>query len=203
MDITSEAVRLSEENVRYNIAKTLLPPSATPPSLAFSQGDIFSDTLLDSWVQPGAAGVGVARWDVLVCNPPYISNWGFTHQTARSVRNYEPKIAQVPMIAYPGNHQPEDVFYARLLDIGARLKPRVMLFEVGDLKQALRVAEMALRHERLLEASDRELQVEVWRDWPDTMPEDDEETSARLCCGSKEVQIKGSGHGRSVFIQCK
>lgn len=110
------------------------------------------------------------------------------------------------MVAYPGDHRPEDAFYARLLDIGARLRPELMVFEVGDSKQALRVVELALRHEGLSRTSARALEVEIWRDWPDATPEDNEVTSVMVPVddgGGREVRIKGSGHGRSVFIHCK
>lgn len=178
-----------------------MPLPSPDQSLAFGQADIFSESLPEELSRRGGH-----PWDVMVCNPPYVSHWGFAHQTARDVRNYEPKIAQVPMVTYDGDggghHEPEDVFYARLLDIGARLGPRVMLFEVGDLKQALRVVEMALGHKGL-SSSRLEVQAEVWRDWPDSAPEEDEETSATVCGSSRQVQIRGSGHGRSVFIQCR
>lgn len=124
------------------------------------------------------------------------------------MRNYEPKLAQVPAIAYPGDHKPEDAFYARLLDVGARLRPRVMLFEVGDLGQALRVVEMALRHERLGLfglRKENKVEVAVWRDWPDAAPGEDEETAVRVVVeqGGWAVPVRGSGHGRSVFIKCQ
>lgn len=180
----------------------------------FIQADIFAEPLLEDLARQGGEDKDQDHqhpWDVIICNPPYISHWGFAHQTARSVRNHEPKIAQVPMVAYDGGgssaHESEDVFYARLLDIGARLRPRMMLFEVGDMRQALRVVEMALAHEGLLRllsgGSGSEVRAEVWRDWPDAAPGEDEETSAAVCGGSRRVHIRGSGHGRSVFIQCR
>lgn len=142
------------------------------------------------------------------------------------MRHWEPALAQVPpaeIPSYPYSHvagsssssshdEPEDVFYARLLDIGAGLRPAVMLFEVGDLAQALRVAGLALRHSGLREAvassaDPAKLKVEVWRDWPDAAPVADEASVAFVPVGAgdekKEVHIRGSGHGRSVFIQCR
>lgn len=110
------------------------------------------------------------------------------------------------MVTYPGNHEPEDVFYARLLDIGARKGARVMLFEVGDLAQALRVVRMALEHRGLQSKGSAAVVVvvEIWRDWPDAAPLENEVTSRVVKAGEEsiEVKIRGSGHGRSVFIQC-
>lgn len=202
-------MRLAHENLARNIIKGLVSgPQPPGQSVDFIREDVFSDPLLAALESNGGAG-GTRRqqagWDVLVCNPPYVSDWAFARQSARSVRNYEPKIAQVPAERHRGGtsgaHWPEDVFYARLLDIAVRLRPRVMLFEVGDLSQALRVAEMALGHEGLAGCGPK-VSVEVWRDWPDAAPEEDEETSAEVFGASREVHIKGSGHGRSVFIQC-
>ncbi|KAI3396365.1 hypothetical protein diail_12255 [Diaporthe ilicicola] len=214
VDISPHAVRLARENLARNMTRGLLSDPKPPrQSVGFARGDVFSDSLLaalESKVGAGGGGGAGARqeqagwWDVLVCNPPYVSDWAFARLCARSVRNYEPKIAQVPTEVYggaAGGHRPEDVFYARLLDIAARLRPRVMLFEVGDLGQALRVAEMALRHKGLA-VSGSAVSAEVWRDWPDAAPEEDEEISAKVCGASREVHIKGSGHGRSVLIQC-
>lgn len=171
--------------------------------MSFVRGDVFSDSVLAAVEADRLGGACPPRgWDIMVCNPPYVSRWAFSHQTARSVRNYEPRIAQVPAVVYGGGAvTPEDVFYARLLDIAARLRPRVMLFEVGDLTQALRVAEMALRHEELASLGST-VSVEVWRDWPDAAPERDEEVFAKVFEGSRKVHVRGSGHGRSVFIQC-
>lgn len=203
VDISPHAVKLAEENVQHNIQRHTISPPTPWSTLAFSQGDIFSDALLES----------LSPFDILVCNPPYISPWGFAHQTARSVRHYEPKLAQVPMVKYPGDHQPEDAFYARLLDMGAnKLRPRIMLFEVGGLEQAVRVAKLAHRHVGLCQmahqgsgssSNNRHISIEIWRDWPDAMPAEDEQTMVKLGHHGEEVCIRGSGHGRSVFIQCQ
>ncbi|KAJ4389404.1 hypothetical protein N0V93_006872 [Gnomoniopsis smithogilvyi] len=199
VDISPQAVQLSQDNMHFNIAAKRLPACPDPAYqlIAFSEGDIFSSREDEFWMSRDGNG-----WDVLVCNPPYISSWGFTHQTERSVRKYEPKLAQVPMVTYPGAHEPEDVFYARLLDIGVRKRAKVMLFEVGDLAQASRVVGMALRHEGL--ASTGKVVAEIWRDWPDAAPQENEATLRTVSVGeeNREVMIRGSGHGRSVFIQC-
>lgn len=199
VDISAHAVRLARENLAHNITRGQVSEPETPrQSVRFIKGDVFSESILFTVADDRAKGC-----DVLVCNPPYVSRWAFSHQTARSVRNYEPRIAQVPAVEYGGGGavRHEDVFYARLLDVAARLRPKVMLFEVGDLGQALRVAEMVLRHGELAGLSST-VSAEVWRDWPDAAPDEDEEVSAKVLDGSREVHIRGSGHGRSVFIQC-
>jgi len=137
--------------------------------------------------------------DVLTCNPPYVSPRGFRRDTARSVRNHEPKLAQVPQPRRGGDGRYascrlEDVFYARLLDIGAVLRPRVLLCEVGGLEQARRVARMAARH-----PFSRRAEMEIWADWPDLGEEADEPLSVDV--DGNMVLVKGSGHGRSVFLR--
>lgn len=241
-------MRLAWENARHNNllhgVDDLKASPAPPPApheqqrqqqrrqqspLAFARGDVFSPALLDDLAagddtslssSSDPSSSSSSSWDILTCNPPYVSRRGFALQTARSVRHHEPALAQAPHaapVAYPypyrsgdGGWREEDVFYARLLDVAARLRPRVMLFEVGDLDQALRVVAMALRHEGLAAAaagSTAEVEVEVWRDWPDVAPEEDEETSVKLSVGEgdgqRNIRVRGSGHGRSVFIRCR
>ncbi|KAM7219922.1 putative mitochondrial N(5)-glutamine methyltransferase mtq1 [Rhypophila decipiens] len=99
------------------------------------------------------------KWDLIISNPPYISSTSFSRDTTRSVRNFEPKLALVPppQVATGATDndstisltsiccRPEDIFYARILDLSRRtLKPRRILFEVADLRQARRVVELAL-----------------------------------------------------------
>jgi methylase of polypeptide subunit release factors len=195
VDVSEKAIQLALENVNHNIRKGHLSPSfaATPGpasakehavgSIRWEVADIFS------WeAQAGC------RCDIIVCNPPYISPRGFKYDTARSVRNFEPKLAQVPLPRNEyANCRPEDVFYARLLEIGRALRPKIMLFEVGDMEQAGRVVKMVLEYDYL-----RQYQVEIWRDWPDAMPEPDE--AQTVAVDLLTVTAKGSGRGRSVLI---
>ncbi|KAJ9131102.1 HemK family methyltransferase [Pleurostoma richardsiae] len=201
IDISPQAVALARENAIRNVRMGyMLPPnrgdSQRPQdqggarALQFDQGDLFSDDLV--------ASLQARRWDIITCNPPYISHAGFARGTARSVRNYEPKLAQVPgpRAGYATRCAPEDVFYARLLDVGAALRPGLVLVEVGDMAQALRVAGMAARQAA---SSEQGPAVEIWRDWPDAVPEEVEETAAKV--DGVEIPIRGSGHGRSVLIR--
>ncbi|RYC56677.1 hypothetical protein CHU98_g9530 [Xylaria longipes] len=156
------------------------------------------------------------RIDVLVSNPPYVSQRGFETDTGRNVRNYEPKLALVPSPSPSPSPAcaPEDIFYARLLEIADTLRPRIAAFEVGDMAQAIRVVEMAIArrcrhlHPDSSSSSQREDGedgdaarwdvLEIWRDWPDCLPSDAEEDGI-LVCGRK-VPVRGSGHGRVVFL---
>ena len=46
------------------------------------------------------------EWDILTSNPPYISPRSYNTCTARSVRNFEPKLALVPPQSQPQPHPP-------------------------------------------------------------------------------------------------
>ncbi|KAK8111161.1 S-adenosyl-L-methionine-dependent methyltransferase [Apiospora kogelbergensis] len=201
-DIEERAVRLARENLRYNITRGFLPSSLLPTEhtgaseggngdgsevIRFEKADIFADDWSESITQQEGGSDGI---DVLVSNPPYISTKGFHRDTGRSVRNFEPRLALVPR---PRDDErsapcaPEDVFYQRLCEVAETLRPKIMLFEVGDLEQALRVAQMAS-----LTAGERLRDIEIWRDYPDVT----------YIEGTK-VSIKGSGHGRSILVHLR
>lgn len=129
-------------------------------------------------------------WDVLVSNPPYISPSEYWKTTTRSVRGFEPKLALVP----PASHmtrrsaiEPGDEFYPRLLEIAREVEAKVVLFEVADQNQALRVARMA-RDRNIFDG------VEIWRDQPDEPIKGKPKASSR-----QEFPIVGTGNARSVL----
>ncbi|KAE9965694.1 hypothetical protein EG328_009475 [Venturia inaequalis] len=100
--------------------------------------------VMDLWTALMRSGRGT-EWDLLICNPPYISPNHFYTTTSRSVRNFEPKLALVPPPSESGltDEQQGDLFYPRLLHIADKLKSKILLMEVADLSQAERVAAMA------------------------------------------------------------
>ncbi|KAK1975163.1 HemK family methyltransferase [Colletotrichum cereale] len=188
VDVSPTAVRLSRENLRHNVGAGALPRPTEEKSASFRLADVFDE----------AAMATIRRCDVLVSNPPYISRkvWAYGRgQMGYSVRKYEPRLALVPgdtAPAYDGcDHA--DVFYARLLDVAGRLRPKVLLFEVGDQEQAVRVAGLVRRNEYTRQAT-----CELWRDWPDLTPDEDEATE--LDMDAERVAVKGSGNVRSVFV---
>ena len=219
LDISTRAVRLARENAAHNHLH--LPLSAAPATtgtapapagqqtVRFLRGDMFADSWLGHLTAAAVDGPAV---DVLTCNPPYVSEEGFARDTARSVRNYEPRRAQVPEGGRRGatatgggggaTTAPEDVFYARLLDVAQRLGPRVVLCEVGGLEQARRVVAMALRHPFCLRGGGAGVRVEIWADAPDGRREPGEAAAVVVGGdeGGREIPVMGSGHGRSVFI---
>ncbi|EFQ27878.1 HemK family methyltransferase [Colletotrichum graminicola] len=188
VDVSPTAVRLSRENLRHNAGAGALLRPTEEKNVSFQLADVFDE----------AAMATIPQCDILVSNPPYISRKVWTYgrgQMGYSVRKYEPRLALVPGDTTPtyDGCDHADVFYARLLDVARRLRPKVLLFEVGDQEQAVRVARLVRRNEYTRQAT-----CELWRDWPDLTPEEDEATE--LDTDAECVAVKGSGNVRSVFV---
>jgi methylase of polypeptide subunit release factors len=129
---------------------------------------------------------GKPTWDIVISNPPYVSPKAFASSTSRSVRNFEPKLALVPPETLDSNDEEQgDLFYPRLLDIGQMAEAKMLLVEVADLDQAMRVAKMAQQRRRWSG-------VEIWRDQPD-------HHSPNGDIFPEGVRVIGQGNGRSVF----
>lgn len=125
-------------------------------------------------------------WDIVISNPPYISPKAFNTTTTRSVRNYEPKLALVPPAMHASSDDDQgDLFYPRLLEIADMVNAKILLVEVADLDQALRVAEMARQRERWAG-------VEVWRDEPGSH-------NRGTNTAPNGVRVIGRGNARAVF----
>lgn len=195
VDIARKAVSLAEANLRHNSTLGLLETSKTTQSIGFSRGNVFSDEEMDGLVNQ--------RWDFITSNPPYISEkvWNSgSGQLGHSVRKFEPALALVPgsgINVAPGWER-SDAFYARLLDMANTIRPKLLLLEVGDEAQALRVASQYLKH-----ISSRASDVELWRDWPDLEPAADESRVMKIGEGGivSSVTIRGSGSVRCVLIR--
>ncbi|EKJ68037.1 hypothetical protein FPSE_11848 [Fusarium pseudograminearum CS3096] len=194
VDISPVALRLAQENIARNVElQTLIKPTRNK-RLDITTANVFSDSDMQQ--------LAVTRWDILVSNPPYISEDVWHHgrgQLGYSVRKYEPRLALVPAnnLPCPSGCNAADVFYARLLDISELLKPTAVLLEIGDEDQALRVLQLYFAHP--IAQSSR---VEVWRDWPDLEgTEDPEFIVVEESKGEKhQVPVKGDGRIRSVLI---
>lgn len=160
----------------------------------FTQGDVLADggrRMAERLVARKDTG---PCWDVVLANPPYVSRRDlWSRKTERSVRCFEPRGALLPprKSGDEGGYgaavlEEEDVFYPAVLRIARRVHARVLLMEVGDLEQAVRVAGMAM-----------ELQwafVEIWRD---ELSNAKDETEWMNVCG-RQIAVTGKGEGRSV-----
>lgn len=189
-DISNSAISLARDNLRVNAKQGHLTSPDNDPftRVKFDRVDIFSD-LTEQQNQD-------LECDILVSNPPYISKKSFNRETSRSVRNWEPKLALVPKASpISPSVAPEDVFYERIMDICMKVaKSRVLLMEVGDDEQALRVATMALNN---ASPNHRDV-IQIWRDWPDQPPDGEEKQEVTI--SGQAVALKGSGKMRAVVL---
>ncbi|KAL8644766.1 MAG: hypothetical protein Q9210_007081, partial [Variospora velana] len=115
IDISARAVALARCNLHHNTAKNLLHRSARE-QVRFEEGDVFDSG--KKWER---------EWDIVVANPPYISPEDFNRTTARSVRNWEPKVALVPdsssdagVILEADEEKAGDAFYPRIMAIAKK-----------------------------------------------------------------------------------
>jgi methylase of polypeptide subunit release factors len=202
IDISPTAVALSNENLARNLRKGFLQESAirsadhkmedgpsesaiSAPQVQFMIHDIFD-----------GLPKGIEPVDIIISNPPYISRAKFNSETTRSVRNWEPKLALVPgprsLLKHTQSYSisPEDIFYYQLLSTHRASFSKVLLMEVGDEEQAIRVVKLALRLRLRLRN-----QIEIWRDSPDDVVD-----VVEIEIGSQRVFMKGSGKVRAVVL---
>lgn len=209
VDNAPPAIRLANKNKRHNIKLGHLQPSAAA-QIHFKRGDILApqrstpaahsatDTW-DTWAD--------REWDILISNPPYISPHSFNTTTSKSVRDWEPKNALVPLLDANGARRDPllgtaddedvskgDAFYPRLLEIASRVSAKIVLFEVADLAQAIRVAGMVVR-------GGQWDGLEIWRDWPGQGGKIKGEVE--LAVEGRHVDVVGEGNGRAVFAWTK
>ena len=190
IDVSNKAIRLARRN------RSRLRDSKTSKSVAeFIMADVLVDPFADqsrgvNEPMPFKPALNFFQkppfWDILISNPPYISPSAFRTTTTRSVRGFEPKLALVPPQG-SGKTDTErgDAFYPMLLVAARDVEAKVVLLEVADLHQALRVARMA-QQTRLFDG------IEIWRDEPDQP----NKSSAQE---AYEFDVVGRGHGRSVL----
>lgn len=206
VDVSPEAVQLADDNIAHNTALGHIGQADSGmQTLEMSRADIFNQDDMRSLAQ--------RPWDILTCNPPYVSEpvWDYGRgQLAYSVRKYEPRLALVPgrHLAVPEGWRREDIFYRRILELAAQLRPRLLLLEFGDDAQARRILAFFCQ----LPIA-RQSRLELWREWPDGRPargEDHEpdrlKITTPLSCGGGgggsgwEVPVRGRGRLRAMMI---
>ncbi|USP80815.1 uncharacterized protein yc1106_08089 [Curvularia clavata] len=187
VDICDKALALATQNLqRLSKDRQLMIKGKTN----FMKADVLMDPFVDAFrkVLPFKTALNHAHqpnyWDILISNPPYISPSAFWKTTTRSVRNFEPKLALVPPSkAKHTDTQQGDMFYPRLLDIAQDVEAKVVLLEVADVDQAVRVANTA----RDMDMFDG---VEIWREDP----------NARSTTMTQDgFEIIGEGNARTVL----
>jgi methylase of polypeptide subunit release factors len=207
LDISPIAVALSNENLKRNLRNGVLQESAIGsadhkiedgpsesatlvPQVQFMTHNIFDG--LPKRIRPV---------DIIISNPPYISKAKFNCETTRSVRNWEPKLALVPGPRNLLKHTQspsislEDIFYYQLLSIHRASFSNVLLMEVGDKEQAIRVVKLGLR----LHLRNRN-RIEIWRDSPDDVVDVVDMGEMVTWIGGQRIFMKGSGKVRAVVL---
>ena len=188
IDASRKAVALAIQNLRSNVRSGRLSHDADR-DVNFIEGNLFSEKALPE-----------GRWDILISNPPYISPSSFDKDTSLSVRRYEPRTALVPLEKFVapnpfGNAAIDDkaigdAFYPRLLNSSQPVRAKIIVMEVADMEQAQRVANLALSHIP-------QAQCEIWRDWPDQVPFQQETLQVQ----GNPVKVIGRGNGRAVIVR--
>lgn len=181
LDISQNALQLAKKNKTHNISSQSLAPAAEN-EVSFHPANVlellhttsadthptapadrnlskpFSSALVEapSWRQDGS-------WDVVISNPPYISEADFAlgGTTIESVRKFEPKLALVPPTDPSDSADHGDIFYKHIIQIGRHLGARLIVLEVGDSDQAWRVCKLA---KYLLKDQLERCAIELWRD---------------------------------------
>ncbi|KAL5383497.1 hypothetical protein DPSP01_005894 [Paraphaeosphaeria sporulosa] len=190
IDISGKALQLAGHNhSRLRGDKTL----ADKGSIHYMQADVLANPFADATRGRGRIAVSTALrharlphiWDILISNPPYISPSGYWKTTTRSVRGFEPKLALVPPpTAGNSGIAQGDRFYPPILDIASEVEAKIVLLEVADLGQALRVARAA----QALRMFDG---IEIWREQPNEPDSPSSEVAG--------FRVLGEGNARSVI----
>lgn len=149
-DISQHALNLALENLQHNIRlKTLHRDAAN--EVVFEECDVLSlsqkpdDDILHHLFPGVTSASNDSFLDVIISNPPYISPQDFRlgGPTSKSVRKYEPRLALVPPGHLHFEHVDQaDQFYAALLRIALATHTKLLVMEVGQTSQALRVLEL-------------------------------------------------------------
>lgn len=209
-DISRDAIALAKENWEHNVQLGHVKESPDK-HVRFAVVDIFDDgdKLQDILINQSHRKLSNPNVNIIVSNPPYISQEAFRTETTRSVRNWEPKLALVPEKRHPlatferppseslkavEATEAADIFYQRLLILHSDVfESQVLVMEVGDEAQAVRVAKMALSYCNGPTTRKRN-HVEIWRDSPDT------EELGELEIGAGKISVRGSGGYRAVVL---
>jgi methylase of polypeptide subunit release factors len=200
LDISPTAVALSNENLKRNFREGILQESAIGSAVHKMEDGPSKSAISAPQVQFIFDGLPkqIGPIDIIISNPPYISKAKFNSETTRSVRNWEPKLALVPgprgllKHTQSASISPEDIFYYQLLSTHRASFSKVLLMEVGDEEQAIRVVKLALRFHLW-----NRNRIEIWRDSPDDVVDVRE---IEIEISSQRIFMKGSGKVRAVVL---
>ncbi|KAJ5719579.1 hypothetical protein N7493_007157 [Penicillium malachiteum] len=190
VDISPIALNLAQRNLAHNLEQGYLSEAAST-QVQFLRADVLSqgtselptvEEILPQLYEhepkshePGSGIETESQLDLLISNPPYISNKDFWNgTTSRSVRRFEPRLALVPpQSTLPDGCNAEDIFYHHILRLSLKYLARVTVLECGDITQARQVVKMHDSMTKSLAQSGEEAKFDV-RIWPKTEQECDE-----------------------------
>jgi methylase of polypeptide subunit release factors len=195
VDISHDALKLAGHNLKRTCKFSTKRP-ARPADIRFLEADILLNPFADQSEGPPSlkAALNFKRlppfWDIVISNPPYISPKEYWKTTTRSVRGFEPKLALVPLKDTGGTDVEQgDAFYQPLLDIAADVEAKIVLLEIADMEQALRVARQA-QAKGIFDG------IEIWRDQPDNT---EQLPDMPISPDPPEFPVIGQGNARTVL----
>ena len=196
VDVSPDALKLAAHNLKRTRRLATQKP-VEMANIRFLGADILSDPFADQDYGPPSlkAALNLERapqfWDIVISNPPYISPREYWKTTTRSVRGFEPKLALVPPnVAASTDVEQGDAFYQPLLNVALDVEAKVVLLEIADAEQALRVARAA-REMNIFDG------IEIWRDRPDGEEHLSDDTTTPL--EHTEFPVFGQGNARTVL----
>lgn len=174
-DVSEHALTLARENLQHNLRLNALHGRARD-QVRFDKLDILAlagqgTAAIRDRLRAHVTGqpADESIFDIIVSNPPYIAPEDFRPggRTSKSVRKYEPHLALVPPPPSPSDSHVSraDQFYPALLRIARATSPKLLVMEVGDTAQALRVRDLCEHYLPAPSAPDgRPRRIEIWRD---------------------------------------
>ncbi|KAK5082867.1 hypothetical protein LTR05_006748 [Lithohypha guttulata] len=198
-DVSQHALALAKDNLRHNIRLGKLHQQAATESVTVIRSNL-SKRLVE------ISNPSDVLFDVIVSNPPYISPNDFRigGTTTKSVRKFEPRLALVPPSIFLDEVVDQaDQFYVALLRIAVAAKTRLLVMEIGDTEQALRVRELCRNvNDHLVEMSDRPAKtvVEIWSDDGGVIRDDEAAPAAGSVTSRISSQSEEKAEYRAVAV---